>query len=70
MKTPQDVSSYSQALRLSAVGITLALCVAIGTGGGVWLDRHFSTDPLLTVIGFLLGTAAGFVELFRAIKPR
>jgi ATP synthase protein I len=70
LRAPRETSSYGEALRLSTVGITLALCVAIGTGGGVWLDRHFETEPLLTVIGFLLGTAAGFVELFRAIRPR
>ena len=70
MGKPQGPAAYSEALRLSTVGIALALCVAIGTGGGMWLDRRFGTDPVLTVIGFLLGTAAGFVELFRAIRPR
>lgn len=65
---PDPSSSYRDALRLSAVGITLALCIGIGAGAGVWLDKHFNTEPVCTIVGFFLGTVAGFVELFRAMK--
>ncbi|MCE5218269.1 AtpZ/AtpI family protein [bacterium] len=65
---PDPSSSYRDALRLSTVGITLALCVGIGAGAGAWLDKHLNTEPAFTIVGFILGTVAGFVELFRAMK--
>lgn len=48
----------------------MALCIAIGAGGGVWLDAKLHTEPACTVVGFLLGVAAGFSELMRAVKRR
>lgn len=57
-----------KALRLATVGLTLALSIAIGTGAGIWLDERYGTEPACTVVGFFLGVAAGFRELFRAIK--
>ena len=65
---PDDKRSLSDALKLSVVGLTLALCIAIGTGAGIWLDDRFGTQPALTVVGFFLGVTAGFVELFKAIN--
>ncbi|MBP8952120.1 MAG: AtpZ/AtpI family protein [Armatimonadetes bacterium] len=53
---------------MSVVGLTLAFCIAIGTGGGIWLDKRLGTEPAFTVVGFLLGAIAGFRELFRAIQ--
>ncbi len=63
-----DKRSLGEALKLSAVGLTLAFCIAIGTGAGIWLDDRFGTQPALTVVGFFFGVTAGFVELFRAIN--
>ena len=54
---------------LSTVGITLVLCIAIGAGAGMWLDRHFHTEPACTLVGFFLGVIAGFRELLRATLP-
>ena len=67
---PNKSDPYRELAQLSAVGLMLVLSTAIGTGAGMWLDRHFHTSPALTAVGFLLGTAAGFVELFRAAKKR
>jgi len=64
----RDKRFYSDGLRLSTVGLTLALSIGIGAGIGVWLDGRFGTEPALTVVGFLLGAVAGFRELFRAVK--
>jgi ATP synthase protein I len=53
---------------LSVVGIQLVVCIVIGWLIGSWLDARFKTDPWFTILFFLLGTAAGFVELFRAVQ--
>lgn len=53
---------------LSGVGFLLAGSVTIGTLGGMWLDRRLGTEPWLTALGALLGTAAGFIQIFRLVK--
>ncbi|MFQ6132270.1 MAG: AtpZ/AtpI family protein [Armatimonadota bacterium] len=50
---------------LSTIGIALAACVSIGALIGWYLDRWLGTEPWLMVLFFLLGTAAGFIEVFR-----
>lgn len=63
---PRMGREYAEALKLSVVGITLVLCIAIGTAAGIWLDRRFETEPAITIVGFVLGAIAGFRELLRA----
>jgi hypothetical protein len=48
------------ALRLVGIGWYVALCIVLGTGGGVWLDRRFDLDPLLTLVGLFLGLGLAF----------
>lgn len=67
---PDDFKSYRDALRLSTVGLTLVIAIALGTGGGVWLDNQLRTQPAFTLVGFILGSIAGFTELFRAVRRR
>lgn len=52
---------------LLAVGTTLVTSVALGALGGAWLDRKLGTTPWLLVVGLGLGTAAGFLDLFRTV---
>jgi ATP synthase protein I len=54
--------------RLGAVGMELAVSTVVGLLGGRWLDQKLSTEPFLTIVGLLLGVAAGFLSLFRALK--
>jgi ATP synthase protein I len=54
--------------RLGAVGMELAVSTVVGLLGGRWLDQKLSTEPFLTIVGLLLGVAAGFVSLLRALK--
>ena len=67
---PDIGGSLRDAAKLSSVVITIALAIAVGAGGGMLLDRHFGTSPWITVVGFLIGVAAGFRELLRAISRR
>ena len=53
---------------LSAIGITLVVATVIGLAGGYYLDRWLGTSPWLTLIGLVFGIAAGFVNLFRAVR--
>jgi F0F1-type ATP synthase assembly protein I len=49
------------------VGTILVACIVCGYFLGSFLDRKLGTSPWLVVAGVLLGTAAGFVELFRTV---
>lgn len=53
---------------LSTVGLTLVISTLLGTGAGYYLDGRLGTSPWLTVVGLLLGGAAGFVNLFRTVS--
>jgi ATP synthase protein I len=53
---------------LSTLGIAFAVAIAIGTGIGYLLDRWLDTLPRLTILFFFLGVAAGYLNIFRAIK--
>jgi ATP synthase protein I len=52
---------------LSGVGLTLVISTVLGLTGGYYLDRWLGTGPWLLLAGLLLGIAAGFVNLFRAV---
>lgn len=52
---------------LSGVGLTLVISTVLGLYGGLALDRWLGTSPWLMLVGLLLGIAAGFINLFRAV---
>jgi len=56
--------------RISAIGIEIALCVVLGLGGGLWLDRRFETAPLLTLLLGAAGVAAAVKVVMRLIKQQ
>lgn len=43
--------------------VTILLCIFLGH----WADGKFDTSPLLTLIGGLLGIAAGFYHFFKTV---
>jgi ATP synthase protein I len=54
--------------QLSTVGLSLVLAIVMGFGGGYLLDRWLGTTPWLTMLGFLVGIAAGFVNVYRVMQ--
>lgn len=60
-------SPWKRYLRFSSIGIELGLSVMIGLIGGQWLDTRFHTS-WLWLLGLLLGVAAGFLTIYRALK--
>ena len=62
-----DGRSSRSIMNLLTVGTTLVASIVLGYFLGSALDRKLGTTPWLTVAGVLLGTAAGFVGLFRTV---
>ena len=67
MKDDQ-VSLWRQLAGLSSLGITLAASIAIGAGIGILLDRWLLTSPWFTILFFLFGVVAGFMNLLKDLK--
>jgi len=63
-----EQSAWKALGELSTIGLTLVVATVLGLAGGYYLDRWLGTSPWLTLIGLLLGIAAGFVNLFRSVK--
>ena len=67
-KPEPAVSGRARLALLSSLGFALPVSIAAGGFLGYWADGKLSTFPWLTLVGFLLGVAAGFVNLIRAVK--
>ena len=50
------------------LGTELVAAVAVGTIIGYILDNWFDTKPILIIIFFLFGAAAGIINVIRAAK--
>ena len=68
---PDKPSSLAQAYRsvgpYLTLGIQLIITILACVFAGQWADGKFDTSPLLTLIGGLLGIAAGFYNFFKAV---
>jgi ATP synthase protein I len=54
--------------RYGGVGVEMLASVLVGALGGYGLDYLLNTRPWLMIVGFILGSAAGFRSLFRLIN--
>jgi len=50
------------------LGFVLGLSALLGALAGRYLDQHWGTGPWITLVGTLLGTAAGFYEVVTVLK--
>lgn len=53
---------------LASVGTQLVVSTFLGFGMGYWLDKKLGTSPALTIIFVVLGVAAGFLNVYRAVN--
>lgn len=54
--------------QLSTVGLSFVMALALGFGGGHWLDGQLGTGPWLAFAGFFLGLAAGVLNVYRIMQ--
>jgi ATP synthase protein I len=55
-------------LKLSSLGLEMGAAVVIGLLAGSWLDKHFGTNPWLTLLFLGFGFAAAGKAVIRAIR--
>ena len=70
MKDDDKYQGYKGLGMIMSAGFTMAASVLFGYYAGTWLDRYFGTQPWLTLIMFLLGTAAGLKSLYNLAFPK
>jgi F0F1-type ATP synthase assembly protein I len=65
---------WSRALREAApylgIGTSFAAVVALGVGGGYWLDGRLGTAPLFLVLGGAAGVVVAFVDFFKTVNRK
>ena len=64
-KSGSNVTSIGKALKIST---ELVAAVVVGSIIGFLLDSWFGTKPLLTIIFFIMGVAAGILNVFKSAK--
>ncbi len=65
-----EKSSRSEKLKLaslSSLGINLLLCTLIGMKIGTFLDQFLKTGSVFTIAMIILGSASGYVAIFRQL---
>lgn len=50
------------------IGSELVAAMIVGVGGGLLLDRWLGTAPWGLIVMFLLGSAAGVLNVYRAVN--
>lgn len=52
----------------SRIGSELVISVLIGIYGGYLLDGYLDSSPWLMLLGLIFGSAAGFLNIYRAFQ--
>ena len=60
-----NAASFGKAFKIST---ELVAAVVVGTTIGFLLDSWFDTKPLLIICFFIMGVAAGILNVFRSAK--
>ncbi len=63
------MNRWEAALRLVGVGFFIAGSIVLGVFAGIWLDSRFGTQPILTIIGLLLGLIVAFYGVYQMLLP-
>jgi ATP synthase protein I len=65
----QGVGKFVAALRLTGVGFFIGGSIALGVFAGLWADREFNTEPILVIVGLLLGVLVAFYGVYQMLLP-
>jgi predicted F0F1-ATPase subunit len=63
--TPNDWSALAL---LGQVGLLIVVPMLLGLGIGIFVDRQLHSSPVATLIGLLLGLAAGVYGVYRLVS--
>ena len=61
----RDRQGFGFAIR---IGVDIVAALAVGVGIGLLLDNWLNTKPLMLIIFFIMGSAAGVLNVFRSVR--
>jgi predicted F0F1-ATPase subunit len=53
---------------VGTLGLSVVIALVLGTALGLWLDRLTGWSPFFFITGFLLGVAAGVLNIYRTMS--
>ena len=59
--------AYRQVGPLLSLGVQFVASILLCLFAGRWLDEKLGTEPILLLVGVLLGVTAGFYHFFRSV---
>jgi len=57
------------ALRLTGMGFFIGGSIVLGVFAGRWLDNKLNSEPILAIVGLLVGIVVAFYGIYRMILP-
>jgi F0F1-type ATP synthase assembly protein I len=57
-------------MRYAGLGIQLALSIIVFVFAGQWLDRHFGTNGIFTIVGAFVGFGGTMYSLVRQLSNK
>ena len=63
-----DPSGLPGLAAFAVMGSTIAACVSVGVGLGIWADKTWHSAPAGLLIGIVLGTVAAVVSVVQQVR--
>jgi ATP synthase protein I len=60
---------WEAAFRLGGMGFFIGSSIVLGVLGGRWLDSKLNSEPVLVIVGLILGIVVAFYGVYRMILP-
>jgi F0F1-type ATP synthase assembly protein I len=70
MNPSDDRDPLAKATSLAYAAISICTEMVLPIAGGYWLDRHWGTQPVLTILGVVFGFVIGLWGLIKLVQPK
>lgn len=67
-KSNPESGGISDYFWIASIGINLVISSAVGLFIGLYIDKWLHTKPVFMFLFFVIGIAAGFIQIYREIK--
>lgn len=63
------MSRWETAIRLIGVGFFIGGSIVLGVVAGLCLDNKLNTEPILVIVGLVLGIVVAFYGVYQMLLP-